>query len=287
MNGLALAKWGAVALCAVPSGLSVWVLVDDPTSVGHRAGVRYCASLERKLHRMFVFRAGSDIALGQVAALWALVACAALVRAPWTLWLVLAVGIAAGPTLWLDRALLRRVRRIDEQVQGFLVAMANALKSRPAIGDAMASVIVMTPAPMRQELELAVKQMTLGATVEQALLHMSSRVRCGQLSTALSAILIGRHVGGNLPALLETTAAAMREMARLEGVVRTKTAEGKAQLLVLALFPFALMLGFNAVSPGYFEPLTSSLVGWIVTAVAFGCWGSSIVVARRILAVDL
>jgi tight adherence protein B len=145
----------------------------------------------------------------------------------------------------------------------------------------------MTPLPLRQELELAVKQMRLGSTVEQALVHMSGRVGSKQLDTALSAVLIGRQVGGNLPTILETTAEAMREMARLEGVVRTKTAEGKAQIWVLAFFPIVLMLGFNLVSPGYFEPLTTSATGYLVTIVAFGLWGGSIVFARRILAVDI
>jgi tight adherence protein B len=70
-------------------------------------------------------------------------------------------------------------------------------------------------------------------------------------------------------------------------VVKTKTAEGKAQIWVLAFFPLVLMLGFNAVSPGYFEPLTSSVVGGLVTGVAFALWGGSVVAARRILAVDL
>jgi tight adherence protein B len=145
----------------------------------------------------------------------------------------------------------------------------------------------MTPHPLRQELELAVKQMRLGTTVEQALLHMSGRVGCKQLDTALSAILIGREVGGNLPSILETTAEVMREMARLEGVVRTKTAGGRAQLWVLGLFPFVLMLGFNAVNRGYFDPLTASVTGYLVTTIAFALWGGSIVFARRILAVDI
>jgi tight adherence protein B len=116
---------------------------------------------------------------------------------------------------------------------------------------------------------------------------MSGRIGSRQLDTALSAILIGRQVGGNLSTILETTAETMREMCRLEGVVRTKTAQGKAQMWVLALFPFLLMLGFNLVSRGYFEPLTSSAIGYLCTAVALALWGGSLILARKILAVDI
>ena len=44
-------------------------------------------------------------------------------------------------------------------------------------------------------------------TLEQALLDMSARARQPRSRLALSAVLIGRQVGGNLPTVLETTAA--------------------------------------------------------------------------------
>jgi hypothetical protein len=81
---------------------------------------------------------------------------------------------------------------------------------------------------MRQEVDLALKEMKVGSTLDQALLHMAARVGSRQLDSALSSILIGRQVGGNLPRVLETTAGTLREMRRLEGVVRTKTAGARA-----------------------------------------------------------
>jgi tight adherence protein B len=280
-------KWGAVASCAVALALAVWVVCVDQDSALRRAWTRYTVSLESKLVRMFVFRRGGPIALAQIAALTAIASAAALTRLPPVVATATALAAAFGPTFVLSQQVKRRIAQIDMQVEGLLVAMANALKSRPAVGDALESVLPMTPLPLRQELDLAVKQMRLGSSVEQALLHLSGRVGSKQLDTALSAILIGRQVGGNLPTILETTAEAMREMARLEGVVRTKTAEGKAQIWVLTLFPFVLMLGFNAVSRGYFDPLTASTIGVLCTIVVFALWAGSIVLARKILAVDI
>jgi tight adherence protein B len=269
------------------AGLAAWATATDPDNLVLRTWARYCGSLDRKLHQAFIFRPARNIAIGQLLVLF-LIACAVLTTKIPPTFTVAAVLLAlVGPTVWLGRTLRLRVNAIDQQVEGFLVAVANALKSRPAVGDALASVVAMTPKPLRQELELAVKHMRLGSTVEQSLLHMSGRVGSRQLDTALCAMIIGRQVGGNLPQIMETTADAMREMARLEGVVRTKTAQGKAQLWVLALFPFALMFAFNAVSRGYFDPLTASALGYLVTIVALALWGGSIVVARRILAVDL
>ena len=277
----------AVLVFAGGLGALAWSVMADPDNALHRAWSRYCGSLEMKLYRAFVFRPGQPIAILQLLGLFAALAVALLTPFPRIYCALVAVLVAVGPPMVLSYQLRQRVAKIDTQVEGFLVSVANALKSRPAVGDAIASVLALTPLPLRQELELSVKQMRLGSSVEQALVVMGSRVGSKQLDLALSALLIGRQVGGNLPTIIETTAAAMREMARLEGVVRTKTAEGKAQMWVLAVFPILLMLAFNAVSHGYFDALSESIWGYIATTVAFVCWGASIVVARRILAVDI
>jgi tight adherence protein B len=280
-------KWAAVTLLAAALGVVAWSMMVDQDGVAQVAWARYCGSLEGKLRRGFVFRPAYPIALAQLAGLVLIGAAAPFARASWTVVVALVVVVTLGPSFVLGRRLARRLRLIDGQVEGLLMAISNALKSRPAIGDAIASVVAMSPSPLRQELDLTVKQMRLGSSVDQALLHMSGRVGSRQLDTALSAILIGRQVGGNLSTILETTAETMREMARLEGVVRTKTAQGKAQIWVLAFFPFVLMLGFNLVSRGYFEPLTSSAIGCVCTAIALALWAGSLVLARKILAVDI
>ena len=108
-----------------------------------------------------------------------------------------------------------------------MLSLANALKSTPSIGAAFQSVAPVLRDPMRQEVDLAIKEMKVGSTLDQALLHMAARVGSRQLDSALSSTDIGRQVGGNLPKVLESTSATLREMARLDGVIRTKTAEGK------------------------------------------------------------
>ncbi|MGH7330906.1 MAG: type II secretion system F family protein, partial [Polyangiaceae bacterium] len=141
--------------------------------------------------------------------------------------------------------------------------------------------------PTRQEVDLCLKEMKVGSTLEQALIHMASRIGSRQVDTALSAVLIGRQVGGNLPKVLEQVATSLREMARLEGVLRTKTAEGKMQLYVLGALPLVLFMAMNYMFPGYFIPMTKSIGGQVVLFAAGIMWLSALVMARKILSVDL
>jgi tight adherence protein B len=182
---------------------------------------------------------------------------------------------------------LQRVVQIEEQINTFLMGLANGLKATPSLADAFAQVQFVISPPIKLEIELTTKEMRVGNTLDQSLLNIAARVQSKSLDNALSAVLIGRQVGGNLPKVLETTALAIREMSRLEGVVKTKTAEGKAQLWVLGLLPLVLMFALHNMQPGYFDPLRDNIIGWIISFVAGTFWVTSIAMARKILQVDI
>ena len=285
--GYSFLRWATLMSWMGAVFLLMWTVAADRENCVMRWWRSYCLGIEKRLARMFIFSAGDRVAMTQLAIIF--VACAAKLLYPFSpaIFVVTLLAAGFGPDLWLRWAQRKRLLRIEEQVDSLLMALANALKSRPSIADAVVSVQPVIAAPIRHEIELAVKQMRVGSTPELALLAMSRRVGGRKLDAAISAILVGRQVGGNVSQILETTAAAMREMARLEGVVRTKTADGKAQIWTLAAFPFVLILAFSLISPGYFDPLSDTVVGGVCTTLGFVLWGASIVSARRILRVDI
>ena len=280
-----LLKWvGAPMLLLGLFALTVLV-VSAPQGLPRRYWSRYVVHLESKLQRMYNWTSGTRIAALQVAGM---IGCFALyVVADLPGWYLFAAAVAVGPAWYIERMRQKRVIAIEAQIDGFLNSLANALKATPSLGDAFKSVAVLVRDPLREEITTAVKEMRFGATLDQALLLMASRVGSRQLDSALSAVLIGRQIGGNLPKILESTANSLREMARLEGVVRTKTAEGKMQMWVLAVFPLLLILAVNSINPGYFDPLTQSIVGYFLVVLAVVFWGGALVAARKILAVDV
>jgi tight adherence protein B len=143
------------------------------------------------------------------------------------------------------------------------------------------------PSPLDEETSHVLREMQVGSSLEQALLDFSWRVQSPALDALLSSVLIARRVGGSLPQVLEITANTLREMARLEGVLRSKTAQARAQMWVLGCLPPGIVLAFNTVRPGYFEPLTASPIGTLLLIAAIVLWLSAIMLARRILGVAL
>jgi tight adherence protein B len=278
-------RWASVVLIGVGLFGAAWASTSVETSLVWRQWTRYTVGFERKLRPMFIWTPGRVIGLSQLALGFLVLLAAVLVDLPfWPFWLLV---IAVTPAMYIEYMRRERVAAIERQLDSFLLALANALKSTPSIGAGFQSIQTVIQPPMQQEVELAVKEMKVGSTLDQALLHMAARVGSRQLDSALSAILIGRQVGGNLPKVLETTSATLREMSRLDGVIRTKTAEGKMQLWVIGFMPLVLAILFNNGFPGYLETLTQSLVGYTILIVAAGTWLAGLLMARKVLSIDI
>jgi tight adherence protein B len=275
-----------IALMGAAVFLGGWSIAAHRQSLPYRYWARYVGHLEKRLRDLFLLHvSGAAIARGQSAAL-VLVVATAMYFGRSEIYFSLPV-IAAAPLLVLEQRRIARSKAVELGMDGFITTLANALKSTPSIGSALIYSQPLISHPLDEELGLALKEMRVGSTVDEALMNMGTRIRSLPLDATLSGILIGRQVGGNLTTILETTATTLREMARLQGVLRSKTAEGKGQLVVLAVFPALILVSFDTASPGYFDPMTNSAAGYVVIVIATCLWLGAIVAARKILAVDL
>jgi tight adherence protein B len=276
-TGAALATGGVLALVAMSLG--------DPAGGLHRAWTSHVASLDRHARFLRLGTSGERIAVGQLVAIAISLLAAAALAEP--LLLALAPMAALGPSLVLRRRHEARVTKLEEQLDGWLVILASALRAAPSLGDAIATSQTLVAAPLAEELDVMVKRMRLGTPVDRAVLDLGAGIASRTFSGGLAALLVARQTGGELSAILEETAASIREMTRLEGVLRAKTAEGRSQAYVLGAIPFFLMAAIHYVDPRWLDPLGQTTLGAIITLTSTALWLGAILIARRILAVDL
>lgn len=280
-----LLKYASGALlCAAVFGIVFCSQLDHDGPV-RRNVQRYVGYLESKRRALFLQVSAAQIALGQLIVL--LLVGLGLLCVPFDYWYLPLLVVLLAPSLQLERLRRQRVLELEKQLDAFLLALANALKSIPGVTPAFQSVAETSPLPIRQELELCNREMRVGSSLDEALLHMAERVGSSRLDSALMAIVLGRQIGGNLPRVLESTASSVREISRLEGVLRTKTSEAKMQMYVIGAAPFFLLLTLSVISPGYFEPLTQSALGYMVGIGACASWLFALYLARKVLSVSL
>jgi tight adherence protein B len=277
--------YGGIALFVIGLTVVATLVLFNPQSGPRRAFRDYEATLERELRFLLYRSTGARVARIQLGVLLGLLVGAALLED--LLLAILVIPTAFMPLAWLQSKHAQRVVVIELQLDSWLQLLANSLKATPSLGEGIASSAKLMRAPLGEELDLVLKELALGTPLDQAVMNMSTRVGSRPVSGALATILVGRQTGGDLTRILEESAATLREMARLEGVVRTKTAEGKSQAYVLGSIPFVLLGALYMVDPYWLQPLAETTMGYVIIAVATSLWLAAIILARKILAVDV
>lgn len=277
--------YGGMVLFVVGAVTAVALIASNPGSGVRKAWTDYVNSLERMCRFLLLDRTGLDIARVQLGMVAATPVLAFFLDD--FIFLLLIPPIMLAPYYVMKSRAEKRVEQVEDQLDSWLLMLANALKATPSLGEAISNSAKLMRPPMSEELDLALKENKLGTPLDQAVLNMSARIGSQSVSSALATILVGRQTGGDLPRIMEESAATLREMARLEGVVRTKTAEGKSQAYVLGGIPFVLIGAIHMVDEHWLEPLGSSSMGFMIIAVAATLWVAAIFLARRILAVDI
>lgn len=271
------------ALTIGPAALVV-MLVVLPSSPLRRGITAYFNRLDDQLRFLRSKTTAKQIFAWQAAA-FVLIAVLANMVAP--VLILLEVGVVLAPLIRIQKLRDDRTVRLEQQLDSWLLMLANALKAVPSIGDALASSQALMHAPMAQELDIVLKEYRLGTPLDAALFNMGDRIKSRVITTALTMLQVARRTGGDLPTTLETAAASLRELARLEGVVRTKTADGRNQAMVVGALPGVVIVLLYFMHPNLLLPLFESFKGNLLLAIAFALWAGAIATSLKILKVDI
>jgi tight adherence protein B len=189
-----------------------------------------------------------------------------------------AIGLAAPPVyLRLRQGRMRSV--INAQLSATLTTLANSLKSGLNLPQALDSVARSGAPPMSDEFARVVRELSMGATMEQALNNLMRRTRNEDLELAITAILIQNTVGGNLVNVLDHIEETIRTRVGIENELATLTAQTRASAWVITLLPLAVGTLLLFLAPTYFGPMVIAPIGRILL---IAC-GFSIVVGNILI----
>jgi tight adherence protein B len=245
----------------------------------------YAARLDRHSSFLMMPYRGAPLARAQVLACVASLALLAVTRNP--VFALLGLVAVSGPPFFLWKRHVARVAQLERQLDTWLLMLANALKATSSVGEAIASTVDLMPKPFSEEVDLLVKEIRLGAPLDRAINALARRINSTLISGAVATIVVARQTGGDLPRTLERASAVLREAARLEGVLRTKTAEGRGQVLVLASVPFVLCVIIAWIDRAWFDPMLNQQIGKVILAACAVVWTFATLWAHHIAKADL
>lgn len=250
----------------------------------------------------FVQRRLADQALpvspAQYLTLWLLVPSGTVlaVRLVTGAWLTGLLCLPAGALICsaaLDHLSRRRTQLLRDQLQEALLSLTTSLKAGQALPTALERAVAelrrLYPrgAPLLQELDLVVREVQMGAPVDQALLILRDRLPLDEVASLVDALVISRRRGGNIVAVMGNVTHLLADRMAVDREIRVMTAQKRAEATILALLPLGIYLINRVGSPAYLAVFHETAggqltLGLIFLTIAVGHW-----LALRLARIDV
>lgn len=265
----------------------IWVVMQAVQAILARQKSQLETSTRTTLADMFIFLDPTQIFYYNVAA---------LILLPTMVWVFTdnpvfvtftAIATLILPKYYIKRLSAQRLKRFEEQIPDALLMVSGAMKAGASLNVAMESMVKEQKPPLSQEFELMLREQRLGVDFDTALVNMEKRNPIQDFSLVVSALRISREVGGNLAEILESLATTLREKATMEGKIKSLTAQGKMQGIIMSGLPVLMIVALNYIEPVAMGTMFTTLFGWATLTVIMIMITIGYVFIRKITTIDV
>lgn len=201
--------------------------------------------------------------------------------------LLLALLVVMGGGFYLEYRINARLAAFHRQLGDTLVMMANALRAGFSFLQTMELVAQDMKPPISEEFGRVMHEVRLGISTEEALQHLSERVKSTDLDLIITAVLIQRQVGGNLAQIFKTISATINDRLRMRQEIGAITAQGRLSGWVLGLMPVGIGVLMSLMNPAYLKPLFETDIGQIILGFGLVSEVVGMLVIRKIVNIKL
>ena len=159
----------------------------------------------------------------------------------------------------------RRQRAMMRQLPDAIDELARAARTGRSVEDCLRLVADETPQPLGDELKRCTRKMALGADIETALRELPLRTGLSNLHVLVCALAVHNETGGDLVAVLERVARAVRDRIAFLGRLRAATIGSRATAILMLVLPPAALAFFLFRDPNYLDQLLDSFWGRAVS----------------------
>lgn len=200
------------------------------------------------------------------------------------------VGIYVGskiPSMYVNMAHGRRLKKLDAQLPDTLSMISNSLKAGFGIMQALDLASRELEHPISTELRRTMYDINVGSTTEDALTNMAKRNDSPDLDIVVTAMLIQQSTGGNLAEILDNVAHTMRERIRIRGEIKTLTTQQMATGFVIGGLPVVMAVLLYLMNPTYMSPLFTENIGRVMLVGAALLETFGVLLIKRVLAIEV
>jgi len=165
------------------------------------------------------------------------------------------------PALVAKMARSKRIGQFRGQLVDMLMIFSSSLKGGSSFTQALETICSEMPPPVSQEIGLVLKENRLGVTMEDSLESLRRRMPVDELNLLVSAILVARETGGELPKLFARLTETIRSNIRLKEKIATLTLQGRLQGVIMAILPVVFTIFIYRQNPEHFNIMLETEIG--------------------------
>ena len=185
------------------------------------------------------------------------------------------IGLILGvilPKAYVTQLIKKRKAKFNEQLVNAIMIMSSSFRGGLSLVQAMESVVDEMPDPIKQEFGIVLGENKMGVALDEGFNRLYQRMPSIALQQIITAILLARETGGNLPAIFSRIVATIRERRKVEQNLKMLTVQGKIQAVVMTGLPIFFVVGVSASNPKFFNSMTNLPQGRQLLMVAGGLW---------------
>ena len=204
------------------------------------------------------------------------------------LFTVLFAAVAGSlPFYVVRRKMHQRIKALGDQLPDVLMILASSMRAGHSFLQALDAASREIGDPAGTEFARVVTEIRLGRPATEAMTALGERIGTEEYKWTVLAVNIQTEVGGNLAEILDTLAETVRERATLRRQIRVLSAEGRLSMKVFIALPPLLVLFLVRTNPEYMRLLWTTTAGWIMIGASVLLMVIGVLLARKIVKIDV
>ena len=174
------------------------------------------------------------------------------------------LGVTIGlllPSIFVKTMTERRKEKFYNQLVDALLVMSSALRGGLSMIQAIEVVTEEMPDPIRQEFGVVLGENKMGVALDESFERLNKRLPSPALHQIVTAILLTRETGGNLPIIFQRIIDTIRSNNKIRQNLANMTLQGRLQGIVMTILPVAFAAFIVTSNPDFFNIMLKTDTG--------------------------
>ena len=187
----------------------------------------------------------------------------------------LIIGVVFGylmPRMYIGHLMSVRKQKFNDQLMDAIMIMSSSFRGGLSLVQAFESVSDEMPEPTKGEFGVVLGENKMGVPLDESLNRLYARMPSPAMQQMVTAILLARETGGNLPMIFTRIVNSTRERKKIEKNLQTLTVQGKIQAVVMTGLPVFFFFTVSGSNPHFFDVMFNSPRGQQLAILCIVLW---------------